>query len=174
MVDINLFNAGPFPRVSVHVGTTWTLVGPFLGSSPKNNLRLKSTAEASRVEITRDCRSQSFRVSSSLNHGESQGSGSPSMFLTNARPPLACLSVHSWSRVPRMYFHCARVVSTYPNLCREVRQEELDVCWNQSDRISRMEGHETVVWTQERALVLERPSHEHHPTESLLERADVD
>ena len=91
----------------------------------------------------------------------------------HARPPLACLSVHSWGRVSRMEFPLRR--DSADIIQSVLRGEtEADTSRNQPDRISRMEEYKTIEWSQERALVLERSSNEHHPTESLLECADVD
>ena len=52
-VDISLFNADPLPRLSVHVGTTCTLVRLVAGVSPKKSIKLMRIARASSVEITR-------------------------------------------------------------------------------------------------------------------------
>ena len=52
-VDINLFNADPLPRLSVHVGANCTLVRPVPGVSPKKSIKLMRTARAPRVEIFR-------------------------------------------------------------------------------------------------------------------------
>ena len=51
LVDISLFRAEPFPRLSVHVRITWILVRPSPGTSPKNSLRLIRTASASNVDM---------------------------------------------------------------------------------------------------------------------------
>ena len=108
LVDIHLFNADPFPRWSVHVRTTCTLVLPFLGSSPTNSLRLRKTAKASRVDIIRDGLSPLSQIHGPPSQFEAEPGRKPRIQFafsvphqgptTDAGPSLASLRVDPRSR----------------------------------------------------------------------------
>ena len=66
------------------------------------------------------------------------------------------------------------MMSAELELRRQVRQEEFKVSQDEPHRIPRMKRHESIEWSEEGALVFQRPRHVHHSAKPFFEGADVD